>query len=177
MAERQGGALLPRRRRRAVRRFRILLPPSLRSGVVERQDARLLIVRRRFESCRRSCTTCPRGRRAMTPGPQPGSCGFESRRGCSTTGRGGIGTPPASGAGDCRFDPCRPDTETNVAPSRGRGEAVLASLMSSRPWVRIPPAQLQHGGVAQTGRALACQARRRRFESGRPRSYFVVAVV
>ena len=41
--------------------------------------------------------------------------------------------------------------------------------MSSRPWVRIPPAQLQPGGVAQTGRALACQARRRRFESGRPR--------
>ena len=27
---------------------------SFRSGVVERQDARLLIVRRRFESCRRS---------------------------------------------------------------------------------------------------------------------------
>ena len=31
------------------------------------------------------------------------------------------------------------------------------------------------GGVAQTSRALACQARGRRFESGRPR--FVVAVV
>ena len=31
---------------------------------------------------------------------------------------------------------------------RGRGVAVLASLMSSRPWVRIPPA-LSLGGVAQ----------------------------
>jgi hypothetical protein len=50
---------------------------------------------------------------------------------------------------------------------RGRGAAVLASLMSSRPWVRIPPAL--PGGVAQTSRALACQARGRRFESGRPR--------
>ena len=30
---------------------------SFRSGVVERQDARLLIVRRRFESCRRSSTS------------------------------------------------------------------------------------------------------------------------
>ena len=38
----------------------------------------------------------------------------------------------------------------------------------------IPPSTL-FGGVAQTSRALACQARGRRFESGRPR--FVVAVV
>src|SRR5713101_5845636 len=44
-----------------------------------------------------------------------------------------MATPPASGAGDRRFDSCQPDL-------RGRGEAVLASLMSSRPWVRIPPA-------------------------------------
>jgi hypothetical protein len=51
---------------------------------------------------------------------------------------------------------------------RGRGAVVLASLMSSRPWVRIPPARLD-GGVAQTARALACQARGRRFEPGRPR--------
>src|SRR5579862_4988557 len=46
---------------------------------------------------------------------------------------------------------------------RGRGEAVPASLMSLRPWVRIPPAQLVvFGGVAQLRRALACQARGRR---------------
>jgi hypothetical protein len=184
--------------------------------------------------------------REMTPGPQPGSCGFESRRGYQT-GRREEAIPPASGAGDRRFDSCQPDL-------RGRGEAVLASLMSSRPWVRIPPALLLSknggrraaeevteqglvqsagpnvqltsislqgrpvrrwrrghalagapmgnswlrsrpdgdvsvsgcgepippsvlllGGVAQTSRALACQARGRRFESGRPR--FVVAVV
>jgi hypothetical protein len=33
------------------------------------------------------------------------------------------------------------------------------------------------GDVAQMSRALACQARGRRFESGRPRCMFVVAVV
>ena len=68
--------------------------------------------------------------------------------------------------------PARPFRRNN--PPRGRGEAVLASLMSSRPWVRIPPAlsDSKHhpGGVAQTERALACQARGRRFEPGRPRS-------
>jgi hypothetical protein len=39
----------------------------------------------------------------------------------------------------------------------------------------IPPSTSSLGGVAQTSRALACQARGRRFESGRPR--FAVAVV
>ena len=39
----------------------------------------------------------------------------------------------------------------------------------------IPPSTFLLGGVAQTSRALACQARGRRFESGRPRS--MVAVV
>ena len=77
---------------------------------------------------------------------------------------GELATPPASGAGDRRFDSCQPDL-------RGRGAAVLASLMSSRPWVRIPPA-LPPGGVAQPSRALACQARGCRFESGRPRSWW-----
>ena len=43
------------------------------------------------------------------------------------TGTAGFGT------GDRRFDSGRPDL-------RGRGAAVLASLMSSRPWVRIQPA-------------------------------------
>ena len=43
--------------------------------------------------------------------------------------------PPVSGTGDRWFDSSRPDL-------RGRGAAVLASLMSSRPWVRIPPALL-----------------------------------
>ena len=47
-------------------------------------------------------------------------------------------TPPVSGTGDRRFDSCQPDLF--LATTRGRGAAVLASLMSSRPWVRIPPA-------------------------------------
>jgi hypothetical protein len=110
---------------------------------------------------------CPRGRTAMTPGPQPGSCGFESRRGCCTTGRRGAGHPAGFGRRrpQVRFLPAR----LRRSPRR-RGVAVLASLMSSRPWVRIPPA-LSHrpGGVAQQARALVCQARGRRFEPGRPR--------
>jgi hypothetical protein len=35
----------------------------------------------------------------------------------------------------------------------------------------IPPSTFLFGGVAQTCRALACQARGRRFESGRPCSH------
>ena len=46
-----------------------------------------------------------------------------------------MATPPVSGTGDRWFDSSRPDL-------RGRGAAVPASLMSSRPWVRIPPALL-----------------------------------
>ena len=53
---------------------------------------------------------------------------------------------------------------------RGRGVAVLASLMSSRPRVRIPPAHL--ADVAQTCRALGCLPRGRRFKSGHPRSWW-----
>jgi hypothetical protein len=68
-----------------------------------------------------------------TPGSQPGSCGFNSRRRYQRLVVGEKATPPASGAGDRWFDSSRPDL-------RGRGAAVPASLMSSRPWVRIPPA-------------------------------------
>ena len=50
---------------------------------------------------------------------------------------------------------------------RGGGAAVLASLMSSRS--RFESRPRNRGGVAQTRRALACQARGRRFDSGRPR--------
>jgi hypothetical protein len=60
-------------------------------------------------------------------------------------------------------DSCRPDLTL-----RGGGEVVLASLMSSRPWVRIPPARFR-GDVAQSCRALACQARGRGFEARRSR--------
>src|SRR5262249_43340983 len=96
-----------------------------------RYDARLLPARRRFEPCRRSLLP-PRSNR-VPPGVLVWSWGS-------------VATPPASGAGDRRFDSCRPDLRRRLrrrlaAPQRGRGAAVLASLMSSRPWVRIPPAQ------------------------------------
>lgn len=124
----QGSAVL-RRRATSPRRFEsccLRFVPAWSSG----QDARLLIARRRFEACRRSLA--PVVEAAMTPGPQPGTAG-SSPAGGLYLAVGETATPPASGAGDRRFDSCRPDL-------RGRGAAVLASLMSSRPWVRIPPA-------------------------------------
>jgi hypothetical protein len=136
--------------------------PSARSGVVERQDARLLTARRRFDPCRRSSR--PRGRTGDDAGPSTRKLRVRVPPGVLRLAVGELATPPASGAGDRRFDSCRPDL-------RGRGEAVPASLMSSRSWVRIPPARL--GDVAQTSRALACQARGRRFESGRPRTWWL----
>jgi hypothetical protein len=168
-----------------------------------RKDTRPLPARAQVRSLPPEPSTPPWSKRAMTPGPQPGSCGFESRRGCllkiddlgalvdlAVRGRdrsregegdevdpaahqhasvdrklllavGELATPQAPDAGDRRFDSCQPDL-------RGGGAAVLASLMSSRPRVRIPPA-LPPGGVAQPRRALACQARGRRFDPGRPR--------
>ena len=75
-----------------------------------------------------------------------------------------------------------------------RGHALAGALMGNS-WLRgrldgnvsvsgcgepIPPSASPFGDVAQTCRALACQARVRRFESGRPRSIeyrFAVAVV
>jgi hypothetical protein len=53
--------------------------------------------------------------------------------------------------------------------SRRRGVAVPASLMSSRPWVRIPPALLHRGDVAQRLEQSLVRRKVRRFESGRPR--------
>lgn len=81
----------------------------------------------------------------------------------------GSGTPPASGAGERRFESCQPD---------------LARWRSGRPHepheleiAGSNPARAPYGGVAQLRRALARQARGRRFESGRPRCWFTVAVV
>ncbi len=51
---------------------------------------------------------------------------------------GELATPPALEAGDRRFESCSQTL-------RGGGAVVLASLMSSRPWVQIPPARLQRG--------------------------------
>ena len=193
MAEWKGSALLRRRAGRSVSQVRILLP---------------LLFRRSRVGKTRDCYSRGAGSipaagashfkppwsKGMTPGSQPGSCGFESRRGFFQLVVGEPGTPPVSGTGDRRFESCRPDTEgltrhgcaaeprcslryrvltrpgnaitgapcvrglaTSIAPrrramsrqslQRSRGGAVLASLMSLRSWVRIPPAQL--GGVAQ----------------------------
>jgi hypothetical protein len=100
------------------------------------ETRRLLLARSRFESCRRS-SRAPVVERAMTPGSQPGSCGFESCRGFSYLAVGRVGHPTGFGhrRSQVRILPAR-------SVMRGRGAAVLASLMSSRSWVRIPPALL-----------------------------------
>ncbi len=122
---------IPSRKRVGLRALGVrlpLLPP--RSGVVERVTRRATVNRERQVRAlppeplfARAVETkprggviskrvpCPRGRTAMTPGPQPGGAGSTPAGGSSfTTGRGGDGTPPASGAGDRRFDSCRPDS-------------------------------------------------------------------
>jgi hypothetical protein len=68
------------------------------------------------------------------------------------------------------FGSRRPLVRIQPGRLRGRGVAVLASLMSSRPWVRIPLALPRTPwGRSSAARALGCRPRRRRFESGRPR--------
>jgi hypothetical protein len=125
-----------------------------RALVVERNDAGPSTRKRGFDSRRGYF-------RGHVPGTVPVTC-------LKRLAVGELATPPVLGTGDRRFDSCRPDL-------RGRGAAVLASLMSSRPWVRIPPALLSCGrpaharGCSSAARAVACQAKGRRFESGRPR--------
>ena len=110
---------------------------------------------RRFESCRRSLVP-PWSKQRMTPGSQPGGAGSSPAGGFShdrLLAVGKLAIPPAPDAGDRRFESCRPD-------SRGRGAAVLASLMSSRSWVRIPPAPLAPGVAGERGRRAARSAAR-----------------
>jgi hypothetical protein len=134
----QGSALLARRR---CEPFAGSSPAAsaLRSGVVE--------------SVRRATVTRERQVRALPPEPHAPVVEKGDDAGPSTRklrvrvppgvlvrllAVGELATPPASGAGDRRFDSCQPDL-------RGRGAAVLASLVSSRPWVRIPPAPSRIG--------------------------------
>src|SRR5262249_34989403 len=136
----EGSALLPRRRRKP---FAGSNPAAsaLRSGVVE--SVRRATVNRESAGSspaagvRARGRACPRGRNGDDTGPSTRTLRVRVPPGVlierSHLAVGEQATPPASGAGDRRFDSCQPDL-------RGRGEAVLASLMSSRPWVRIPPA-------------------------------------
>ena len=113
----------------------------------------------------------------MTPGPQPGSCRFESGRGYLkfVWSWGSLATPPASGAGDARSNradqtlrcaarrrlsaplsgragaPVRPSAryiqEQCIEAVRGGGIGYLASLMSSSCGFESRPRYL--GDVAQ----------------------------
>jgi hypothetical protein len=55
---------------------------SVRSGVVE-LERRAVVTRESAGSSPAAGALAPVVEAAMTPGPQPGSCGFESRRGYS----------------------------------------------------------------------------------------------
>ena len=112
-------------------------------------DARLLIAKGRFEPCRRSSICLlvvgePVPRRLREPETAGSTPAGQTSASLATR-------PAARWRRGCPREPHELET-----------------------WVRIPPAQLATtlGGVAQTRRALACQARVRRFESGRPRSWW-----
>ena len=137
--------LLPFRCGRAARRTTVnreaqvrILPPELGHPPRRRPvsvEARLADIEQglvRFQGLRPSC---PRGRAVMTPGSQPGRRGFDSRRGYCTTH-----LPVGERGHPAGFGSRRPLVRLQPGRLRGRGVAVLASLMSSRPWVRIPPA-------------------------------------
>jgi hypothetical protein len=101
--------------------------------------------------------------------------GFESRRGflvvqyvCLAVGE--RATPPVSGTGDRWFDSSQPDLLSHVCDARWRS-GFPREPHELETWVRIPPAQF--GGRSSEARALACQAIGRRFESGRPRSWWL----
>ena len=113
-----------------------------------RNDARLLLARGRFEPCRRSSRpSCPRGRTGDDAGPSTRKLRVRAPPGvlCTTTGCRGVGHPTGFG---------RRRSQVRLLPARlrGRGEAVLASLMSSRPWVRIPPALSTGSAGRRAGR-------------------------
>ena len=165
---------------------------------------------RRFESC---CLRLSfrRGRVGKTRDCYSREAGSSPAAGASgPRGRNGDDAGPSTRRLRHPTGPGRRTSQVRLLPARlrGRGAAVLASLMSSRSWVRIPPAlfaarspprlrrsmttsrgfqacvsgrgQSPHprrlGGVAQQRRALACQARGRRFESGRHRLVTVAVV-
>lgn len=138
------------------------LPPRRRPRAVRRFESCCLRLRSGVvESVRHATVTREAQVRALPPEPR------------RLLAVGELATPPAPEAGDRRFDSCQPDL-------RGRGAAVLASLMSSRPWVRIPPAlSLVTSGstspshddftrIESPRNALVprspCRSRRRRFE-------------
>ncbi len=87
-------------------------PSALRSGVVE--SARRATVTRESagSSPAAGASHAPVVEREMTPGSQPGSCGFESRRGYSSrsSGCGGAGHPAGFGRrrSQVRLLPARP---------------------------------------------------------------------
>ena len=171
MAERQGSALLPRRRA-AVRRFEScssVFVPVWSSGKTRDCYSR----ERRFDPCRRSL---------MPPWSNGDDAGLSTRKLrvrvppgvlCSYLAVGELATPPALGAGDAvRLLPARP------CHTRGRGAAVLASLMSSRPWVRIPPALPRWGrSSAEQSARLSGERPPVRIRSSPCSAQLVVAVV
>ena len=135
---------------------------SFRSGVVE--------------SVRRATVTREGQIRALPPEPCMPSWSKCGRR--RTLNPEAAGSSPAEGAStDCggAWPPrrCRePEIAGSTPASQMRGGGAATSRASCARDVGSNPTRATHpGGVAQTSRALACQARGRRFEPGRPRSW------
>jgi hypothetical protein len=124
-----------------------------------------LLARRRPSPLAGSSPAAPWSKRVMTPGLNPETAGRIPPGGTrSSSGCRGAGHPTGFG---------RRRSQVRLLPARlrGRGAAVLASLMSSRSWVRIPPAlsaarspsDFGRGPAsdpASVSRARACRARR-----------------
>jgi hypothetical protein len=147
-----------------------LLP--LRSGVVERKDARLLIAKRRFDPCRQSrrSKSGPASPGRVPPWSNGNDAGLSIRKLRVRIPPGVLMTTACRGDGHpVGFGRRRSLVRLQPGRSRRRGVAVPASLMSSRPWVRIPPALLHSGDVAQRQEQSLVRRKVRRFESGRPR--------
>ena len=123
--------------------LRVLFVPVWSS----RQDARLLLARRRFEACRRS-SHAPVVETGDDTGPSTRKLRVRAPPGVLIhLVVGELGHPAGFG---------RRRSQVRLLPTRlrGRGAAVLASLMSSRSWVRIPPARSSRGRSSGAERSL-----------------------
>ena len=200
MAEWQGSALLARRAP-CVPQVRVLLPPYVRSGAVD-MVRRATVTREEQVRSLPPELARPRGRTGDDTGLSIRKLRVRIPPGVLRLAVGEWATPPVSGTGDRRFEPCRPDfvrggegafLASLMSSRRGFESRPRAGTESRRlrrlnvprrlkpavseaaPVKPAPSAKNSLGGVAQLRRALACQARGRRFESDRPRS--VVTVV
>ena len=142
----QGSALLPRRRPPLAGSSPAASVSFRRGRVGKTRDC--YSRERRFEPCRRS-SHAPVVEMAMTPGPQPGSCGFEPRRAAKPSGgEGRLGRSPSGvgGASPRRFvDDQAPVSMAALAQPPHHPRRPLASP-SHPPPLPLPATRFASGG-------------------------------